>query len=307
MITSIPTSAEGAAAIAHLREQMRQRPRDETQTVEARRAAIAAATAQASAAARATPLVLAGVPVERHAPDGRNEARVGVFLHGGAFVIGSAATHRALAAAIATASGLILYAVDYRLAPEHPFPTGRDDVLAVCKALRGRGAKEIVLIGDSAGGGLALHTVAAMRARGEPLPSWLVLMSPWVDLACSGESFRKNSKLDPMLSHQGLLLDAERYLAGRSPNDPAVAPLHADLSGLPPVLITVGEDEILLDDSLQLATSLSGSGVQVSLEVWEGMSHAWYAFRGVLPEADRVIASIAAFLLAPNLQDQQTL
>ena len=293
----VAASEQGRAGIAAIRERLATRPRDETLSVEDRRAAIEAFAAPSSDGVAIVHATLAGVPVERHDPPGAARGAAIVYAHGGAYVIGSARTHRALAAAIAAAAGVRLYAIDYRLAPEHPFPAGRDDVVAVAEALAADGVA-FALLGDSAGGGLVLQAALAMRAA----PTAIAVTSPWVDLAMTRKLDETSAAAEAMLTPEGLALDAGRYLDGRDLHDPAVAVLEGDLRNLPPLLIQVGEDELLLGDAIALAARAQSADVQVSFEIWEAMIHSWHAFRGLVPEADLAIARIGSFLrshLAP--------
>jgi len=296
-IVRVPASPAGRAGIGEIRKRLAERPRDETLTVAERRRALAAFTAAASASVAVEHLDL-GAPVELHVPAAAADRGALVYAHGGAYVIGSAATHRALAAAVAEAAGLRLYAVDYRLAPEHPFPAGRDDVVAVCDAVARREEGPIALVGDSAGGGLVLQAALALRDRAAPLPRAIAVTSPWIDLDLGGDSYETRREVEAMLTPDGLRLDAGRYLAGRPADAPGLSVLRSALTGLPPVLVQVGEDEILLDDSLALAERLRAAGVPTRLELWEGMIHSWHAFRGLVPEADRAIAALGAYLAA---------
>jgi len=290
----VPASPAGRAGIAELRSRLADRPRDETLSVEDRRRAIEAFTAPASRSIAVEHVDL-GVPVELHVP---SHAAAGalVYAHGGAYVIGSAATHRALAAAIAGAAGLRLYAVDYRLAPEHPFPAGRDDVVATFEAVSAREAAPVALVGDSAGGGIVLQAALVLRDRAGPQPCAIAVTSPWIDLGLSGATYEANRSREAMLTPEGLRLDAGRYLGGAPADAANVSVLYSSLVGLPPVLIQAGEDEILLDDSIALAERLRSAGVSADLEIWEGMIHSWHAFRGLVPEAERAIGGLGGFL-----------
>ncbi len=286
----LPVSPEGLAGLAQVRALLADRPRDETLTVGERRAGLEAYAAR-TAHLPVERLQIAGVPVERHA--GPEDAGVIVHAHGGAFVLGSAATHRGLSAMLVEAAGATVCSVDYRLAPEHPFPAGRDDVVAVCAALAAEHPR-FALFGDSAGGGLVIDAACALRDAGGPSPVALACTSPWMDLRLAGESLRSKAFVELILTVEGLELDAERY-AGRA-GRAAASPLSRDLHGLPSTLVQVGEDEVLLDDAFALADRLLAAGVPVELELWEHMTHSWHAFRGLVPEAEQATARLGAFL-----------
>ena len=240
--------------------------------------------------------IIGAVTVERLRARGRSPATVLLFLHGGGFVVGSPATHRALAARLARLCSAVVVVPDYRLAPEHPCPAALDDALTVYRALRSEFGS-VVLAGDSAGGGLALALALALRDAGERLPERIALLSPWVDLSLSGESVTGKAALDPMLGAGWLRDCSERYRAQRAAQDAVVSPLFADLSGLPPLLVHVGSDEILLSDAQRLADRAGAAGVTVELQVWEGLWHDFQLHAGMLREADQALAQIAEFLL----------
>lgn len=222
-----------------------------------------------------------------------------VYLHGGAYVSGSPRSYRRLVSHLAAITGCRVYAVDYRLAPEHPYPAALDDSIAVYTALQAdESAETLVLAGDSAGGGLTLATAVTLRDRGAPLPAALACIAPWADLTCSGQSMRTRARLERMMSPAGLAIDARRYANGENLRNPLISPLFADLRGLPPLLIQVGDDEILLDDSTRLATVAEAAGVSVTLQVWPRLWHVWHLYAGLMPEADAALRAIAAFISA---------
>jgi len=221
-----------------------------------------------------------------------------LYLHGGGYCMGTPATHRGLAATLTRGTGLPTYVLDYRLAPEHPFPAALDDTLAAYRALRvtwGQAAR-IGLVGDSAGGGLALAATLALHERGEQPPAAIVAMSPWTDLACSGRSFIEQQRRDLLLQPGYVRHVAGLYLNGQNPLLPKASPLYGRLQGMPPLLLQVGADEILLDDSLRFAERAQAAGVAVSMEVWQGMWHVWQIAGPLLPEARRALARVSAFL-----------
>lgn len=240
------------------------------------------------------------VAAEWLVPQGVRADAAVLYLHGGGYVIGSARSHRHLAAAIASAADVAALLPDYRLAPEHPFPAAVDDAVAACGWLLGRGIPpgRIVVAGDSAGGGLTVATLLALRDKGQPLPAAGVCISPWVDLTCSGASYVTRAEADPMVRREGVLEMAKAYLAGADAKTPLASPLHADLRGLPPLLIHVGSDEVLLDDAVQLAGQAKAAGVEATLEVWQEMIHVWHWFLPMLDEAERAVARIGEFVKA---------
>lgn len=232
--------------------------------------------------------------------DARAE-QVILYFHGGGYFAGSCATHRPFAAQLAKASGLRVLLVEYRLAPEHIFPAALDDAVAAYVWLLGMGveAEQIIVMGDSAGGGLALSATLALRDAGYRLPAKIVLMSPLVDLALTGESMVSKAAKDPWVTRQALQL-TQHYLAGESPFSPRVSALYADLNGLPPMLIQVGSDEILLDDSVRLARQIERAGGKVELQEWAHMWHVFQLFAPLLPEANRAIRDICGFIARPR-------
>jgi acetyl esterase/lipase len=237
------------------------------------------------------------VPAEWLVPPGARTDAAVLYLHGGGYVIGSPRSHRHVAAAIASAAGVAALLPDYRLAPEHPFPAAVEDATAAYEWLLGRGIApgRIVVAGDSAGGGLTVATLLALRDRGRPRPAGGVCISPWVDMTCSGASYVTRAEADPMVKREGIVEMAAAYLAGADVKTPLASPLHADLRGLPPLLIQVGRDEVLLDDSTQLAAQAKTAGVDATLEVWEDMIHVWHWFLPMLDEAQRAVARIGEF------------
>jgi epsilon-lactone hydrolase len=223
-----------------------------------------------------------------------------LYLHGGGYVIGSVNTHRDMIARISRAAEARVLALNYRLAPEHPFPAAVDDAVAGYKWLLAQGAKpsRIAIGGDSAGGGLAAATLVAIRDAKLPIPAAGVLLSPWVDLEGLGESMTTRVEADPVVRKEGLVGMAQAYLGGQDPKTPLAAPLYADLKGLPPLLIQVGDAETLLDDSTRLEARAKAAGVNTKLEVWPEMIHVWQLFASFLPEGQQAIDGIGKFIVA---------
>jgi monoterpene epsilon-lactone hydrolase len=230
--------------------------------------------------------------------DARHDKAI-LYFHGGGFRIGSVASHRDLIARMADASGCRALAINYRLAPEHRFPAALDDALLAYGWMLGQGLQpgNIAFAGDSAGGNLVLGAMLALRARGEPLPVAGVLMSPWTDLAATGASYESRAMADPIHQRAMIKALAKNYLGEEGdPLNPLASPLYADLAGLPPLLIQVGDRETVLDDSTGFAEKARATGVDVELEVWDNMIHVFQMFGAELPEACQAIASIARFL-----------
>jgi epsilon-lactone hydrolase len=225
-------------------------------------------------------------------------SRVILFLHGGGYISGSLDSHRHMIAQAGREAQARTLSLGYRLAPEHPFPAALDDALAGYRFLLTSGfrAKRIVVAGESAGGGLAIAMLVSARDAGLELPACAWLSSPWVDLALSGGSMTTKAAVDPLISKPYLEELATAYLHGADPRTPLASPIHADLSGLPPMLIQVGSSETLLDDSIRLAAVAGAAGVRVTLEVWPDMIHAWHLFYQQVAAGRRALASVGAFI-----------
>lgn len=244
------------------------------------------------------PVSAGGVPAEWISAPGARRDRAVLYLHGGGYVIGSIATHRQLAADISRSAAARVLLIDYRLAPEHPHPAAVEDALSAYRWLVAQGAapERTAVAGDSAGGGLTMATLVALRDAGDPLPGAAVCLSPWVDLEAVGDSMTGKSADDPLVQRAGLLRMAAYYLNGLGPRHPLAAPLYADLTGLPPLLIQVGDAETLLDDAVRLAQRAEAAGVKVNIDVWEEMIHVWQLFAPMLPEGREAIDEIGRFL-----------
>ena len=241
-----------------------------------------------------------GVPAHWLAAPGADAGRVLLFLHGGGFEFGSVRSDGELAARLGRAGGMRVLFPEYRLAPEHPFPAAFDDVLAAWRWLRSGqalGARSIAVAGDSAGGGLAAALLVATRDAGEALPAAAVLMSPTVDLTSSGASMTERADQDPISTPAMLRQFASDYLAGADPKTPLASPLFASLAGIPPLLIQVGTADLLLSDSERLASAAGQAGVDVTLEIGEGLPHVYQLLLGT-PEAAQATEQIGEFLRA---------
>ncbi len=244
----------------------------------------------------------AGVPVEWQTPS-RAGAEVVLYLHGGAYCVGSPATHRGLTTHLARYSGARVMVPDYRLAPEHPFPAACDDALACYQWLldQGHESSQITIAGDSAGGGLALSTALRIRDADLPAPARLALLSPWVDLTLTDRDAARQPR-EHILSWETLAHAAEIY-AGNRCGDPLASPLLGDLRDLPPTLILVGTEEILLAEAERLARTLQGAGNDTALHVYQELWHVFPVHAGILDAADRALDSIARFIAGGQISD----
>jgi monoterpene epsilon-lactone hydrolase len=231
-----------------------------------------------------------GVAAEWVTAPGAANDRVVLYLHGGGYVIGSIKTHRDLMGRISRSAKARVLGLDYRLAV--------DDSVSAYRWLINQGIKpsKVAVAGDSAGGGLAVATLVAIREAGLPMPAAGVCLSPWVDLEGIGESMKTRAKADPVVQRDGLVGMAQAYLQGKDPRSPLAAPLYADLKGLPPLLIQVGDAETLLDDSNRLADRAKAADVQVKLEVWPEMIHVWHLFASFLPEGQQAVEGVGKFV-----------
>ena len=239
-----------------------------------------------------------GVPAEWVAAPGCDPEKAVLYLHGGGYVIGSINTHRRLAYDISAASGARILVIDYRLAPEHPFPAAVDDATKAWRWLlqQGFATSRLAIAGDSAGGGLTFATLVNLRDQKLGLPACAVAISPWVDLEGSGNSITARAAQDPMVQKDGLLWMAGLYLGGKDAKTPLAAPLHADLKGLPPILVQVGTAETLLDDSTRIAERLHAAGVDVRLAIWPNMLHVFPLFAPILSEGRDGCLEIGSFI-----------
>lgn len=245
-----------------------------------------------------TPQTINGVPCEWVTLEDTDQNRVLLYLHGGGYVLGSPDSHRYLAWKLAEASGMRVLVVDYRLAPENPFPAAVDDATNCYRWLLDDGfnPKYIAIGGDSAGGGLAAATMVQLKNLGLPQPNCGILLSPWADLSLSGPSIESNADADVMLTRAALEGMATHYLDERDRKAPLASPLFADLTGLPPLLIHVGSTEILLSDAEQLAEKLNEHGGAARLEIWPKMPHVFQMFGSRIPEGRKAIDSLGEYL-----------
>jgi acetyl esterase/lipase len=269
-------------------------------TIAERREAFEAVAAPPPPGTTVEPADAGGVPAEWVTAAGVDSLRVLMYLHGGAYQAGSPAAARRMIALISAAAQVRVLSVGYRLAPEHPFPAAVDDALTAYRFLLKAGADPavIAIAGDSAGGGLTLATLVALRDAGDPLPAAAVAISPWTDLALTSESLVTRADADVMIKPDGIRESVATYLAGADPRHPYASPLYAELHGLPPILIHVGDAEVILDDSTRFAAKARAAGTDVTLEVWDQMPHVWHAFAGLLPESDQAIERIGGWLQA---------
>jgi monoterpene epsilon-lactone hydrolase len=266
------------------------------------RACMATWREPADPAVRCVRVELDGIPGEWVlAPGADPDVRL-LYLHGGGYVSGSGAFYLALAGHLSAAAKCAVLLPDYRLAPEHPFPAGLEDCVRAHGWLTATGpagaapARATFIAGDSAGGGLTLAALMALRDRGLPLPRAGIALSPFTDLTLSGESIRSEAELDPIMHPRCLPDFVARYVAESEVRNPLASPLFGDYTGLPPLLIQVGEHEIIRDDSVRVAAKARADGVDVTLEVWEGMFHVFQSHEPLLPEAREAIEHIAAVM-----------
>ncbi|MFE3502291.1 alpha/beta hydrolase fold domain-containing protein [Kitasatospora sp. NPDC059160] len=249
-----------------------------------------------------TPGSLGGVPVLEITIDGTVPSGTLLWFHGGFHVLGSARTSAALASNVARRTGRRVVSVDYRLAPEHPHTAALDDALAAYRALldeTGADSAVVAVVGESAGAGLAVAMLVAARAQHLPMPSAGVLFSPYADLTLSGTSMATKRAADPSFTPEAIAVRARDYVGTGDPSDPLVSPVFADLRGLPPLLIQVGSNELLLDDALRLAARAATDDVLVRLEVTPGVPHVFQAFAAVLEEGEAALRRVTDFLATP--------
>jgi monoterpene epsilon-lactone hydrolase len=244
------------------------------------------------------PVNAGGVPAEWVIPPGVSARRTILYFHGGGYLVGAPKDYREMVSHIARAGQAQALTIDYRLAPENPHPAAVEDAVAAYRWLLGDGVDpgRTVLAGDSAGGGLTLATLVSLRGRGDRLPAAGVCICPWVDLEITGKSMDTNAEADPLVKRDVVTNMAAAYLQGQDPKTPLASPLHAELRGLPPLLIQAGKSETLLDDASRLAERARTAGVDVTYEPWPDMIHVWHWFGSFLPEARQAIDQIGEFI-----------
>lgn len=244
------------------------------------------------------PCTIGGIAGEWVACGAVAPRRLLLLLHGGGYRAGSLVTHRGFAARLSRLTGLRVLVIDYRLAPEHPYPAALEDAIAAFVALpeAGFAAEKTILVGDSAGGGLAIALMLALRDSGRSLPRGAVLMSPWTDLECSGPSYWTNIARDPFMSRDNLLSAADDYRGGLPAGDPRLSPIHADLTGLPPMLVQAGGGEIMLDDSAVFAERARAAGSDLTFDVTEGVWHVHQTAPDDIPEVAAALGRVAEFV-----------
>lgn len=247
---------------------------------------------------RARPVEIAGLDAEWLEPEGAARERLILYLHGGAYVLGGCDSHRHLVSHIARESGVRALLPEYSLAPENPYPAAIEDVVEVYRALLAEGYRpaDIVVAGDSAGGGLAVASLLSFRAAGMPMPAGMFLISPWLDLSASGESMQTRDGQDPWFRPRDIAVIAGHYCREEQVREPMVSPVFADVHDFPPTFIQVGDDEILLSDATRLADKLRNAGRHVRIEVFPGMWHVFQAFLLIVPEARDAVRSLAGHM-----------
>lgn len=247
------------------------------------------------------PTTVNGLYAEWLRPKNPADGKVLLYLHGGAYVLGSCRTHRQMVSHIARAAGINALVPEYRLAPEHPFPAAIEDAVGVYQSLLNDGfrASDIFIGGDSAGGGLTVATLLSLRHKGLPMPAAAVLLSPFLDVTASGESATTRAAQDPWFDAKDMYVVIDNYCGkGANLQDPLISPVFANVAGLPPTFIQVGDDEILLSDSTRFADKMKAAGLDVEVEIWPGMWHVFQLFVGKMPESRRAINGIGVYLKA---------
>ena len=241
---------------------------------------------------------VAGIHAEWYRPPQAKPGKLLLYLHGGAYALGSCDSHRKLVTHMAWEGNIEAVMPEYRLAPEHPFPAGLDDAVAVYKELldAGYAAADIIIAGDSAGGGLSVATMLQLRHQGLPLPGGAILISPFLDMSATGESMKTRASRDPWFRPDEIEVVVRYYCPGEDVRNPLLSPVFANVAGLPPTLIQVGDDEILLSDSTRFADKMKTAGVDVEIEVFPEMWHVFQLFVGKMPESKAAVKKIGAWI-----------
>jgi monoterpene epsilon-lactone hydrolase len=241
---------------------------------------------------------IAGLKSEWLTPDGAPDDKLLLYWHGGAYIMGSCASHRPCVSHIVHEAGITALVPEYRLAPEYPFPAAVEDSVNLYRALLAQGyePQNIAVAGDSAGGGLSVAMLLSLRDAGDPLPAAVGLLSPWLDLSGQGESMSTRAEKDPWFNPEDLPHVTRYYCADDELNNPLVSPVYDDGAGLPPTLIQVGDDEILLSDSERFAEKVRAAGGRIEIDVWPGMWHVWQMFIGLMPESRDAVEKLGAFI-----------
>ncbi len=272
-------------------------------SLEDMRAGMEAGSFPATDAATVTSVDANGVPGEWVTVAESDPNRRLLYVHGGGYVIGSPVTHRRLCEDIAKAGGCTVLNLDYRLAPEHPYPAAVEDAIAGLRFIQSNGpdgagaADSTFVAGDSAGGGLTLATLLSAREQGVAQPNAAIGISAWTDLAITGESIETRADADPLITDTSMIAGmAANYIGGGDARDPLISPLYADYAGLPPLLLQVGDAEVLLSDTTRVAEQARAAGVDVCEEVWDEMFHVWHAFAPMLPEGQAAIERIGEWI-----------
>lgn len=249
---------------------------------------------------RVEPDEINGLYAEWLTPKDRMDGKLLLYLHGGGYVVGGCDMYRQMVSHIARAGRIRALLPEYRLAPEHKFPAAIDDAVAIYRSLLTMGVKanDIVFCGDSAGGGLVVAILLMLRDAGEPLPVAVILLSPFLDITGSGDSMQTRATQDPWFHAEDIAVIADHYCAPHQHRYPLVSPVFADVEGLPPLYIQVGDDEILLSDSERFADECTAAGIDVELEIWPGMWHVFQMFIGKMPEARHAIDKIGSYIQA---------
>jgi monoterpene epsilon-lactone hydrolase len=245
-----------------------------------------------------TPVSINGLLAEWIVPQHISPGRTILYLHGGSYVAGSINSHRSIATSIAISARARALIIEYRLAPEFPFPAAIEDAKSAYDWLRANGIspKEIIFVGDSAGGGLALALLNLINLKADTMPAMAICLSPWIDLTEKVEPEIDNSRKDAILNAVNLKKAAKLYLEKEDPKNPLASPIYAELKNLPPILIQVGSDEILLSDSINYANLAKDAGVDICLEIWDDMQHVWQFAGNLVPESRKAISSIGNFI-----------